>query len=136
MEASERIRRSLTCHSSWISASTAPARRSSAAGLGKTPTTSVRRLISLLTRSRPLVPQIFFQCSAGKVRERGELVTGVAQHGLDLGELAAEHPGDGVELGADAGRARLGEDGAHGGGDHVGVALGHGGGQVAGEMKP
>lgn len=35
-------------------------------GLGKTPTTSVRRLISLLRLSSGLVLQIFFQCRTGK----------------------------------------------------------------------
>ena len=37
------------------------ARRSRAAGLGKTPTSSVRRLTSLFSRSSGLVDQIFFQ---------------------------------------------------------------------------
>jgi hypothetical protein len=37
---------------------TDPARRSRAAGLGNTPTTSVRRLISLITRSSGFVDQI------------------------------------------------------------------------------
>jgi hypothetical protein len=32
----------------------------------KTPTTSVQRLISLLSRSSGLVDQIFFQCGTGK----------------------------------------------------------------------
>ena len=35
--------------------------------LGKMPTTSVRRLISPLSRSRPLVECSFDQCSAGKL---------------------------------------------------------------------
>ena len=39
----------------------APTRRSTAGSLGKIPTTLVRRLISLLTRSRGLVDQIFCQ---------------------------------------------------------------------------
>ena len=55
----------MTCHSSWASTRTAPASLSSAAGLGKTPTTSVRRLTSLLSRSSGLVDQIFFQWAAG-----------------------------------------------------------------------
>src|SRR5579859_6648509 len=43
--------RRATCHSSCCSASTAPTRRTTAAGLGKMPTTSVRRLTSLFNRS-------------------------------------------------------------------------------------
>ncbi|MFF3358096.1 hypothetical protein ACFYWN_37040 [Streptomyces sp. NPDC002917] len=39
----------------------------------------------------------------GEVREGGEVLLGVQQHGFDLGELAAEHVGDGVQLGADGG---------------------------------
>ena len=48
--------------------------------LGKIPTTSVRRLISLLTRSRGLVDQILRQCASGKSGERGDLLAGVAEH--------------------------------------------------------
>src|SRR6185312_17355100 len=48
------------------STSTAPASRSNASGLGKTPTTSVRRFTSLFNRSSVFVLQIFFQCAAGK----------------------------------------------------------------------
>jgi hypothetical protein len=50
IEPSEKQRRSLTCHSSWASTSTAPASRSRASGLRKTLTTSVRRLISAMER--------------------------------------------------------------------------------------
>jgi hypothetical protein len=109
MEPSERYRRSETCHSSCVSTSTAPASRSSDAGLGNTPTTSARRLISLLRRS-------------------------VAEHALDPGELPAEHAGDQVELGVHVFGVGLGEDGANGGGDHLAVAAGHPGQHVAHEM--
>jgi hypothetical protein len=44
----------------------APTRRMMAASSGKIPTTSERRLISLLTRSRGLVELICAQCSLGK----------------------------------------------------------------------
>jgi hypothetical protein len=51
----------------------------------------------------------------------GEQVLGVvAQHGLELGELAAEHAGDDVELVLDVGSVRLGEDGPDGRGHHLG----------------
>jgi hypothetical protein len=53
-------------YASWASTGTAPASRSRAAGLGKTPTTSVRRLISLFSRSSGAVDQIFSQCATGK----------------------------------------------------------------------
>ena len=108
------------CHSSWISISTAPARRSSAAGLGKTPTTSVRRLISRLTRSSGLVDQIFLQCATREVGERGMSSRGVAQHGFDLGELAGRacrrsRP-TGRAPSAASGWAKIGADR---GGDHL-----------------
>jgi maleylacetate reductase len=45
----------------------APTRRTMAASLGKMPTTSVRRLISPLTRSRGLVLCSFGRCRAGKL---------------------------------------------------------------------
>src|SRR4029450_4800659 len=60
----------------------------------------------------------------GEGSEGGDVVAGVAQHRLDLGELAAEHAGDDLELGADAGLVGLGEDGADRGGDHLLTALG------------
>ena len=41
-------------------------RAGGAAGLGNTPTTSVRRLTSLFNRSSGLVDQIFLQCGTGK----------------------------------------------------------------------
>lgn len=51
MDSSERWRRSLAIHSSWVSMRTAPTSLMTAAALGKMPTTRLRRLISLLTRS-------------------------------------------------------------------------------------
>lgn len=44
-------------------------RRLSAAGLGKTCTTSVLRLISRVSRSRGLVDWIFFQCWRGRIAD-------------------------------------------------------------------
>ena len=55
-----------TAHSSFCSNKIAPTSRTIASSLGKIPTTSVRRLISPLSRSRPLVEWIFDQWSAGK----------------------------------------------------------------------
>ncbi len=112
--------------------------------MGKTPTTSVRRLISLFSRSSGLVDQIFFQWPIGKLlpvadREGGEgeqVVLGLPQHRLDLQKLTAEHAGDDVELGAHVLGVGLGEDRPDGGGDHLGVALGHPGEHVAHEMHP
>ena len=68
------------------------------AGSAKTPTTSVRRLISLFSRSRGLVDQIFFQWATGKAAKASSSGSASRQHGLDLAELAAEHAGDHVEL--------------------------------------
>jgi hypothetical protein len=50
----------------------------------------------------------------------GEQVLGaVAQHPLELGELAAQHSSDHVELVVDVGGVGLGEDGADGGRHHL-----------------
>ena len=58
---------------------------------------------------------------AGREAGEGEQVLGaVAQHGLQLGELASEHPGDDVELVLYVGGVRLREDGTDGRGDHLG----------------
>ncbi len=59
------------CHSSCYSARTAPISRSADASSGKTPTTSVRRLISLFSRSSGFVDQTLRQWSAGKVTVHG-----------------------------------------------------------------
>ena len=56
-------------------------------------------------------------------RKRGkgqQLLGAVAQHDLELGELAPEHPGDHVQLLMDMGSVGLGEDRADGRGDHLG----------------
>jgi hypothetical protein len=59
---------------------------------------------------------------------------GTMRHGLELGELAAEHGGDHPELLVDVVGIRLGEDGADRGGDHLGRAFGDLGEQVAQEV--
>jgi len=59
----------------------------------------------------------------GKVGEGGDVVGRVVQHGFDPEELAAEHPGDYLQLLADLCRAGLGEDGADGRGGHLRGAL-------------
>jgi hypothetical protein len=68
--------------------------------------------------------------------ERQQRRGGVAQHRLDLGELAAEHPGDGLELLVDVLVVGLGEDRADGCGDHLGRALGDLAEHVAQEVHP
>jgi hypothetical protein len=70
----------------------------------------------------------------GEVGEGGDVLSVVAEHGFDFGELPAEHAGDDVELAADAGRVGLGEDGADRGGDHVAVPGGDGVENVAAEV--
>jgi hypothetical protein len=83
MVASEKKRRRSSCHSSGCSSSWLTTRRVIAASLGKMPTTFVRRLISLLSRSSGLVLQILRQCSYGKCRNastssRAASITGTA----------------------------------------------------------
>src|ERR1700730_5059159 len=55
-----------TAHSSFCSNSKAPIKRITAASLGKMPTTSLRRLISPLSRSSGLVECSLARCWAGK----------------------------------------------------------------------
>ncbi|TCN32719.1 hypothetical protein EV644_12488 [Kribbella orskensis] len=50
-------------------------------GLGKAPTTSVRRLISLFTRSNGLVNQISYQCDTGKSAKA--VTSSASQHQLE-----------------------------------------------------
>ena len=68
-----------TAHSSCCSARTAPTRRRTAGRLGKMPTTSVRRRISLLRRSCGLLDQIFFQWASGEVGEGQGVGSGLVQ---------------------------------------------------------
>ena len=72
----------------------------------------------------------------GEVGERGDLLSSVAQQFGDGRELRLEHAGDNLDMFTDAGPGGLGEDGADGGGDHVGVALGHFREGVAHEVHP
>ena len=94
-------------------------------GLGKTPTTSVRRLISLFSRSSGLVDQIFFQWPSGKPAKAVMSSAGLVEHRLHLRELAAEHVGDDLQLPADGCGRGLGEDGPDCRGDHLRRSLGH-----------
>ena len=113
MVASEKKRRRSSCHSSCCSSSWLPTRRMIAASLGKMPTTLVRRLISLLSRSSGLVLQILRQCSCGKCRNAS--TSSRAAH--LIGGLDHEHC-------------------FHGGGHHVLARLGHVAQQVAQEVDP
>jgi hypothetical protein len=93
----------------------------------------------LFTRSSGLVDQTFFQWATGNAvnaSSSGAASRSVAQHRLDLGELAAEHPGNHLELLVDVLGVRLGEDGADGGGDHLGRAFGDLAQDVAQEVDP
>jgi hypothetical protein len=122
-------------HSSCASTKTAPASRSSAGGLGKTPTTSVRRFTSRLSRSSGLVDQIFFQWLT-EAGEGQQVFGGGAHHLLDLRQLPAQHRRDGLELLVDVGSIRLGEDRADRSGDHFSVPAGHLGEHVSQEVDP
>jgi hypothetical protein len=64
--------------------------------------------------------------------EGQQLVRRVAEHDLELGELAPQHPGDDIKLVVDVSGVGLGEDGADGGRDHLGRALGDLGEHVIG----
>jgi hypothetical protein len=107
----ERWRRGKAIHSSWSSARTAVARRRTARvredldDVGAACDLPVQPLERV--RGLDLLPVL-----VGEVRARGQVFLGLQQDLLDLGELAAEHVGDGVELGADRVRGGLGEDGA------------------------
>jgi hypothetical protein len=71
-------------------------------------------------------------------REAGEgqqFVGCVTEHRLELGELAAKHPSDDIELLVDMGGVGLGEDGPDRGGDYLRRALGHPGENVPEEVK-
>jgi hypothetical protein len=82
-----------------------------------------------------LVLQIFFQCPMGNTA-KAVMSSAASEHVLDLGELAAEQVGNDAELLADLPGGGLGEDGADGGGDHLGGALGDLGQDVTQEAKP
>src|SRR5512144_392243 len=133
MLVSDRQRRLPACHSSWASASTAPVRRNSAAGFGKIPTTSVRRLISLWRRSNGLVLQIFLQCASGKSANAVRSALASRSMPATAGNLLSSRAAT-VSTWSRTRRGGLGEDGADGGGDHLGVALAHLGERVAQEV--
>ena len=111
-------------------------RRMTAAALGKIPTTRLRRLISLLTRSSGLVDQILRQWALGEGGEREDLGLRVVHQRPDLGERAGELVADLVPGLADGLGVGLGEDRAEHRGDHVGVTLGDVRQKVAGEVDP
>jgi hypothetical protein len=60
-----------------------------------------------------------------EIGEGSDVLGDLARHRFELGQLAAEHAGDGVELLADMLGVWLGEDGADRRGDHLGGSLGH-----------
>src|SRR5215217_4260608 len=92
-----------------------PARRSSASGLGTTPTTSVRRLISLLSRSIGLVDQTFFQWLTGNEVKASSFSALLRNMISSLGNWRPSMSGDHVQLLAHMVGVRLGEDRADGG---------------------
>jgi hypothetical protein len=89
-----------------------------AARLGKMPTTSVRRRISLLRRSSGLLDQIWRQWVSGKGGERQDLISGVGEQRGGLGKTALKLIDNAAMLGPDLVGAALGEDGPHQGRDH------------------
>ena len=117
-----------------MSIRTAPTSLITAAAFGKIPTTRLRRLISLLTRSSGLVDQILRQWAFGKRGEREDLGLRLVHQRTDLGERGGELVADFVPGVADGLGVGLGEDRAEHRGDHVGVGLGDVGEEVAGEV--
>ena len=104
--------------------------------LGKIPTTSVRRLSSLLTRSIGLVDQILAQWAWGK--SANAVRSSLASRSMPAtpGQLHGQGVGDSVELVADRARGGSGEHGADVDRDHVGLGLGDLGQHVAQEVQP
>ena len=88
-----------TTHSSCCSARTAPTRRRTAGRLGKMPTTSVRRRISLLRRSCGLLDQSFFQWASGKLEKARTSGPASSSREATSREPIVELRGHPVELG-------------------------------------
>jgi hypothetical protein len=87
------------------------------------PTTSVRAFDLFVEPFQRIGAPDLFPVRHGEIGEGGDVVGGLAQHRFDLGQLAAEHVRDGVELLTDVFGVGLGEDGADRRGDHLGRAL-------------
>ena len=85
-------------HSSFCSSRMAPTRRVMASSLGKIPTTSVRRLISPLSRSIGLVLCSWTRCSLGKGHVGQHVGLCLINDGGELGNLGADLVGDGPPL--------------------------------------
>ena len=119
-------------YTSFCSSRMAPTRRVMAASLGKMPTTSVRRLISPLTRSSGLVEWILARCSLGKAHVGEHVLLGLVQQRGELGQLGPDLVGDLAPLGLGGVGMVLGE----GGGDEgrrprAGRSCRHGRGRCA-----
>ena len=94
-----------------------------ASSLGKMPTTSVRRLISPLSRSIGLVECSLVRC-CGREGHVGEHVgLGLVQEGGELGQLGAQLIGDPAPLRSGGLGIVLGERGGDEGGDDTPAAL-------------
>ena len=105
-----------TAHSSCCSGSTAPTRRRTAGRLGKIPTTSVRRRISLFRRSWGLLEPHLLPVSHREGGEGQGVRSSLGQYRGGLGEPVSElidHP---VDLGVHLLGGRLLVDGAYHGG--------------------
>src|SRR3989344_5544517 len=125
-----------SCHSSFCSISTAPTRRMMLSSFGKIPTTSARRLTSLLSRSSGLVGCNFVRCWVGEAGVGEHVGFGLVHAGAELGPTGAQLVGD---LSPDLRCAfliGLKEDLADRGGDDSVLALGHIGQGIAHEVHP
>jgi hypothetical protein len=100
------------------------------------PTTSVRRLISLLTRSSGLVEWILARCSLGKPHVGEHVLLGFIEQGRELGQLGPDLIGDLAPLGLGGVGMVLGEGGGDERRDHAPPALAGMGERVAHEVHP
>ena len=110
--------------------------RSSAAGLGKIPTTSVRRFTSRLSRSRGLVLQIFCQWAWGKSANAVRSVLASSSSCATAGNWPARVSATTSTCALAAVAGGLREDRADRRGDHLGVAFADLGQGVAHEVDP
>ena len=107
-----------------------------AASLGKMPTTSVRRLISPLSRSIGLVECSLVRCCGGKAHVGEHVGLGFIHQRGELGQLGAQLIGDLAPLLACRRGVVLGERGGDEGGDDAAAALAGMGEGIAHEVDP
>ena len=123
-----------SAHSSFCSSRSAPTRRYDRSLVGKIPTTSVRRLISPLSRSIRIGRIDFAVVLARKTHVGEHVLLGIRHEFSDLRESLLKLIGHHVPLRPSGLLAGLGKDGANERGDHAALAFGRMHQQVAHEM--